>query len=258
MTDPTISGRCGDVGDVFDCVVVHHPGHWHRRLGAADRHHGARHPRRGTGQDPVVARLCPGRSAQAGLAAGHGVPGLSRPHLGPRHLCQRRMGCHHRALRLAVPPGVDGAGNGGRRSDARRRHLQCPPSTDQPRTWRGIHWMAYGSWPVAMAHSLGMGTDASHLWMDGLAAVCSLAVMGSLAWRISDHQRHKERAIEAGASTRAVPRHHMASRSEHFQTQGVARSSRHARPSPGPATRSPGAQPRRVDSATRLLEKDRS
>ena len=126
------------------------------------------------------------------------------------------------------------------------------------RTWRGIHWMAYGSWPVAMAHSLGMGTDASHLWMDGLAAVCSLAVMGSLAWRISDHQRHKERAIEAGASTRAVPRHHMASRSEHFQTQGVARSSRHARPSPGPATRSPGAQPRRVDSATRLLEKDRS
>ena len=39
------------------------------------------------------------------------------------------------------------------------------------RTWRGIHWLAYGSWPVAMAHSLGMGTDASTLWMDALAAL---------------------------------------------------------------------------------------
>ena len=51
------------------------------------------------------------------------------------------------------------------------------------RTWRGIHWLAYGSWPVAMAHSLGMGTDASAVWMDALAAVCILAVLGSLAWR---------------------------------------------------------------------------
>ena len=42
------------------------------------------------------------------------------------------------------------------------------------RTWRGIHWLAYGSWPVAMAHSLGMGTDASTLWMDALAGICAL------------------------------------------------------------------------------------
>ncbi len=38
-----------------------------------------------------------------------------------------------------------------------------------PRTWRGIHWLAYGSWPVAMAHSLGMGTDAAARWFDALA-----------------------------------------------------------------------------------------
>jgi hypothetical protein len=52
------------------------------------------------------------------------------------------------------------------------------------RTWRGIHWVAYGSWPVAMAHSLGMGTDAAQLWMDALAGICALGVVSSLAWRI--------------------------------------------------------------------------
>ena len=24
-----------------------------------------------------------------------------------------------------------------------------------PRTWRALHWLAYASWPAAMAHSLG-------------------------------------------------------------------------------------------------------
>jgi sulfoxide reductase heme-binding subunit YedZ len=73
------------------------------------------------------------------------------------------------------------------------------------RTWRGIHWLAYGSWPVAMSHSLGMGTDASTLWMDGLAVLCSVAVLGTLAWRISDAKKSRDRAISAGAITRAAP-----------------------------------------------------
>jgi sulfoxide reductase heme-binding subunit YedZ len=73
------------------------------------------------------------------------------------------------------------------------------------RTWRGIHWMAYGSWPVAMSHALGMGTDASQLWMDGLAGLCSLAVIGTLAWRIGDSKKSRDRAISVGAITRAVP-----------------------------------------------------
>jgi sulfoxide reductase heme-binding subunit YedZ len=96
------------------------------------------------------------------------------------------------------------------------------------RTWRGIHWLAYGSWPVAMAHSLGMGTDASRLWMDGVAAACALAVLGSLAWRVSDHKENKERAIEVGALTRAVP------------------------------TQSTPVRPPRVDSATRRREEERT
>ena len=91
------------------------------------------------------------------------------------------------------------------------------------RTWRGIHWLAYGSWPVAMSHSLGMGTDASKLWMDGLAGVCSLAVIGSLLWRIGDYRRSRDRAISLGALTRAASVH-ASERIETVLTRSPARS----------------------------------
>ena len=105
-------------------------------------------------------------------------------------------------------------------SSAVRRHISA-------RTWRGIHWLAYGSWPVAMAHSLGEGTDASRSWMDALAALCAAAVLGVLAWRVAGHRRARERAARVGAATRAVPS------------------------APG------AARPRSAPGATRLLEQER-
>ena len=30
----------------------------------------------------------------------------------------------------------------------------------RPGTWRAVHWLAYLCWPVALAHTFGMGTDA--------------------------------------------------------------------------------------------------
>jgi sulfoxide reductase heme-binding subunit YedZ len=113
------------------------------------------------------------------------------------------------------------------------------------RTWRGIHWLAYGSWPVAMAHSLGMGTDASALWMDILAGLCVAAVTGALAWRIGDHRRSRDRAARVGATTRAVAPG-PATRAALPVATGMARSS-------GSAS---VAVPRRT-STTRLLEKER-
>ena len=35
----------------------------------------------------------------------------------------------------------------------------------RPGTWRAIHWLAYLSWPVALAHTFGMGTDAGEGWV---------------------------------------------------------------------------------------------
>jgi sulfoxide reductase heme-binding subunit YedZ len=73
------------------------------------------------------------------------------------------------------------------------------------RTWRGIHWLGYGSWPVAMAHSLGMGTDAATVWMDVLAAACCLAVVASLTWRIAGHRRSTVPVPPTGAPSLTHP-----------------------------------------------------
>ncbi len=51
------------------------------------------------------------------------------------------------------------------------------------RVWRGVHWLAYGAWPLAVAHSLTAGSDAFAPWMLALTGMCVLAVIGSLAWR---------------------------------------------------------------------------
>jgi sulfoxide reductase heme-binding subunit YedZ len=51
------------------------------------------------------------------------------------------------------------------------------------RVWRAVHWAAYLSWPVALLHSVGMGSDAGTLWLRAVAAVCVAAVAASVVWR---------------------------------------------------------------------------
>jgi sulfoxide reductase heme-binding subunit YedZ len=53
-----------------------------------------------------------------------------------------------------------------------------------PRTWRGIHWLAYACWPIALAHTFGLGTDAGQLWVDALGAACVVSVAAALLWRV--------------------------------------------------------------------------
>jgi sulfoxide reductase heme-binding subunit YedZ len=54
----------------------------------------------------------------------------------------------------------------------------------KPGTWRGLHWLAYGCWPVALAHTFGMGTDAGESWVIALGGLCIIAVGLALAWRL--------------------------------------------------------------------------
>ena len=54
------------------------------------------------------------------------------------------------------------------------------------RTWRAVHWLAYLSWPVALSHALGNGTDNGTWWLRALAAACTLAVLGAVGWRVSE------------------------------------------------------------------------
>jgi predicted ferric reductase len=53
------------------------------------------------------------------------------------------------------------------------------------RLWRAVHWLAYGSWPLAVAHSLLAGSDAFAPWMLAITGLCIAAVIVSLAWRIA-------------------------------------------------------------------------
>lgn len=59
------------------------------------------------------------------------------------------------------------------------------------RTWRAVHWLAYGSWPLALVHSLGAGSDAFALWMAALSAACVAAVVCAVTWRLlAGHSNH--------------------------------------------------------------------
>jgi len=52
------------------------------------------------------------------------------------------------------------------------------------RIFRAVHWTTYLLWPIAMAHSLGNGTDTGRAWFLGFAGVCALMVAATLVWRL--------------------------------------------------------------------------
>jgi sulfoxide reductase heme-binding subunit YedZ len=51
------------------------------------------------------------------------------------------------------------------------------------RTWRAVHWFAYGCWPVAVLHGLGTGSDAGEPWLLVVDAVCVGSVLAAVVWR---------------------------------------------------------------------------
>lgn len=53
------------------------------------------------------------------------------------------------------------------------------------RTWRGVHWLAYACWPVALVHGLGSSTDMRSGWLLALTIGCIAAVLAAALWRIA-------------------------------------------------------------------------
>jgi sulfoxide reductase heme-binding subunit YedZ len=53
------------------------------------------------------------------------------------------------------------------------------------RTWRAVHWLTYASWPVALWHGLGTGTDTRLPWLLALDALCAASVLGVAGWRLT-------------------------------------------------------------------------
>jgi predicted ferric reductase len=52
------------------------------------------------------------------------------------------------------------------------------------RTWRFVHWFAYVSWPVAVAHGLAAGSDHNAAWALALVIACIAVVVATVAMRV--------------------------------------------------------------------------
>jgi methionine sulfoxide reductase heme-binding subunit len=52
------------------------------------------------------------------------------------------------------------------------------------RGWRAVHWLAYASWPVALLHGVGTGSDVRQAWMLALTVVCVLVVLAAVLVRV--------------------------------------------------------------------------
>src|SRR5262249_28449377 len=73
------------------------------------------------------------------------------------------------------------------------------------RAWRGIHWLAYAAWPLAVVHSLASSSDARRRPGAGAVAGCVLAVAAALAWRLSRAAREIPLAARAAATLSNMP-----------------------------------------------------
>jgi methionine sulfoxide reductase heme-binding subunit len=51
--------------------------------------------------------------------------------------------------------------------------------------WRLVHWLAYASWPVAVLHGLGTGSDTKVWWMLAITALCVGSVLVAVLIRIA-------------------------------------------------------------------------
>jgi len=65
--------------------------------------------------------------------------------------------------------------------------------------WRAVHLLAYVSWPVAFAHSIGSSRDLQHGWMLDLALGCALLVAAAATWRLASAARQLPRAARVAA-----------------------------------------------------------
>jgi predicted ferric reductase len=53
------------------------------------------------------------------------------------------------------------------------------------RAWRATHWLAYASWPIALLHTLGTGSDVKSGWMIAISGGCLAAVLFAVVVRVA-------------------------------------------------------------------------
>lgn len=53
-----------------------------------------------------------------------------------------------------------------------------------PAAWRAVHLAVYAAWPAVVLHGLGTGSDTRRWSALLLTALCTLVVLGAVAWRL--------------------------------------------------------------------------
>lgn len=77
------------------------------------------------------------------------------------------------------------------------------------RLWKAVHWLAYASWPIAFAHSIGSGTDLQGGLLLGLAVGCAVALAAALIWRLVTAARQVPRAQRVRVVMAAATSHRL-------------------------------------------------
>ena len=74
------------------------------------------------------------------------------------------------------------------------------------RTWRAVHWAAYASWPFALLHGLGTGSDTKAGWMLVIVAGCVIVMVVAVVSRaIAGWPHHPGARLAALSASALVP-----------------------------------------------------
>jgi predicted ferric reductase len=83
------------------------------------------------------------------------------------------------------------------------------------RTWRGIHWLAYAAWPVALVHGIGSSPDLRSGGLLLVAIGSALAVAAAGLWRVAAAAREVPRAERAAHMLAGIQRQAHRARAGH-------------------------------------------
>jgi methionine sulfoxide reductase heme-binding subunit len=62
------------------------------------------------------------------------------------------------------------------------------------RAWRAVHWLSYASWPIALLHGFGSGSDVKQAWFLAISVACLAAVVAAVCVRVAgDWSRYRGR-----------------------------------------------------------------
>jgi methionine sulfoxide reductase heme-binding subunit len=69
-------------------------------------------------------------------------------------------------------------------------------------SWRAVHWLAYASWPVALLHGFGTGSDVKSAWLLALSLACLASLIAAVLVRlIAVWRQYPDRARVALGAT---------------------------------------------------------